>query len=95
MVQFGVSHQILRRRRALQGRDQGFGALLENLCIRGLAVPTFAHKRHATVLGHYEFQHRLFQIRPVVFGIAMRIVMACSSLSGTYAPVRAKLVVSR
>ena len=39
VVQFGVCYQISRRGRGLKGRHQGLGALLENLGIRGIAMP--------------------------------------------------------
>ena len=44
---------------------------VENLRIRRIAIPTFTHKGHPTVLGDQQFQHGLFQDRPVVFRIAM------------------------
>lgn len=71
MVPCGVGHPRPRRRRALHGRAQGFGALLEHRCLRGMAIPTGAHTRHATILGPHAFQHRLWQLRPVVFGLAL------------------------
>jgi len=60
-----------------------------------IAVPTLARQWHPAVLGDHELQHRLFQVRPMIFGVAMGDRMACSSLSGIYAPLSEKLVVSR
>src|SRR6266446_2197564 len=50
VVQFGVGHQVAWRGRTPKSRDQGLGSLLKNLCVRGIAIPTFAHQWHATVL---------------------------------------------
>lgn len=36
-----------------------------------MAIPTFAHTRDATVLRHQQCQHRLLQVRAVVFGVAV------------------------
>src|SRR5882672_8190151 len=70
-VEFAIGNELTRRGRALKGRKQCFGAILENLGIGGIAVPTFARQWHPAVLGDHEFQHRLFQVRPMVFGVAM------------------------
>lgn len=68
----GVRHHRPRRRRARHGRDQGVGALLAHLGSRGLALPTWAHHRHATVWGHQACQPRLVHLRPGVCGLALR-----------------------
>ena len=36
-----------------------------------MAVPTLAHQRDTSILGHHQFQHRLLQVWPVIFGIAV------------------------
>ena len=71
MVQLRICHQIPRRGGPLQGRQQRGGPLLEHLRIRGIPIPTFAHQGHAAVLRDHQFQHGLFQVRPVVFRVAM------------------------
>jgi len=71
MVQLRICHQIPRRGGTLQGRHQRGGPLLENLRIRGIPIPTFAHKGHAAVLRDHQCQHGLFHVRPVVFRVAM------------------------
>ena len=43
------------RRGTRKGRHQGLSPLLENLCIRRIAIPTFAHQGHAAILGHQQF----------------------------------------
>ena len=49
-VEFGVGHYVARAGGSPKSRDEGLGSLLENLCVRGIAIPTFAHQRHPTVL---------------------------------------------
>lgn len=45
--------------------------VLKNLAIEGITIPILAHQWHAAVLRHHEFQHCLFQVWPMVFGVAM------------------------
>ena len=69
--ELALGDEITRRGRGLQGRKQGFGSIVKHLAIGGIAVPTFARQWHPAVLGDHECQHRLLQVRPVVFRVAM------------------------
>ena len=71
-VPLGICDQIPRRWRTRKGSHQGRSPLLENLRIRHIAIPTFAHQGDTAILRHHQLQHRLFHIGPVVFGVAMR-----------------------
>jgi hypothetical protein len=71
-VPFGVCHQGARVGRRPQGRQQGVGALLKHLCVRGVAIPTLTHPWHPTVLRDHALYDGLFQVRTVIFGVAMR-----------------------
>jgi hypothetical protein len=71
-VPFAIGDQVPWRRRALQGLQQRLGPLLANLCIGGVAIPAFAPKGPAAILGHHQCQDGLFQVRAVIFGVPMR-----------------------
>ena len=70
-VELAIGNEITRCWRLLKGCKQRLGSVLENLAIGGIAVPIFAHQRHPAVLRHHELSHRLFQVRSVVFRVAM------------------------
>ena len=54
-----------------KGRQQGRSPLLENLGIRRIPIPAFAHHGYAAILRDHQLQHGLFQVWSVVFGIAV------------------------
>ena len=70
-VAFRVGEQIPRTGRVLKGGPQCLRPLLENLCVRGIAVPAFAQNGDTPILGHHECQHHLLPVRPVISGVAM------------------------
>jgi homoserine O-succinyltransferase len=41
--------------RTLKRRHQSLGTRLEYLCVRRIAIPTFAHQRHTAILRDHEF----------------------------------------
>jgi hypothetical protein len=95
-VRFGIGDEIARAGRVFEGTHQCLSPLLEHLGVCRVAIPALAHKGDTTVLRHHQFQHRLLQVRTIVLGVAVGVMqMACSSCSGSYSPVSAKLVVSR
>jgi hypothetical protein len=59
VVKFRVRDQIPRAGRVLHGSHQRLRSLLENLGVRGIAIPAFAHKGDTTVLRHHQLQHCL------------------------------------
>ena len=71
MVEFRVCDQIPRAGGVLKGRHQRLRPLLEDLDVRRIAIPTFAHKGDATILRDHQFQDRLLQVWPVIFGVAV------------------------
>ena len=46
VVQFGICDQIPRAGRVLEGAHQRLRPFLEHCDVRGIAIPTFAHKGH-------------------------------------------------
>ena len=66
----GICAQISGRWGTCTSGHQGLSPLLEQLCIRCLAIPTFAHQGHTTLLGPQQFSNGLLQVGPMVFGIA-------------------------
>ena len=70
-VELSICDQIPGRWGTRKGFYEGLGAFLENLRIRRIAIPTLAHQGYTAILRHHQFQHRLLQVWPVVFGIAM------------------------
>ena len=70
MVKLGVCTQIPRAGRVLDGGHQRLRPCLENLTVGRITIPTLADKGYATIVRHHQFQNRLFQVRPVISGVA-------------------------
>lgn len=71
MVQCGVRSQVPWGGEPLQGREQRRRPLLKKHGLGGVAIPTVTHHGHPTVLRDHQCQDGLFQVRAVVFGMAM------------------------
>ncbi len=71
VLEVGVCAQRPRAGRLREGGQPRLGPCLEDVDVRGMAIPTVAHRRDAPVLRHHQFQHHLLQVRPVVFGVAV------------------------
>ena len=71
VLEVGVCAQRPRAGRLREGGQPRLGPCLEDVDVRGMAIPTVAHRRDAPVLRHHPFQHHLLQVRPVVFGVAV------------------------
>ena len=71
VVQFGLCDQLSRRGSMGKGPHEGLSPLLENLGVRRIPSPTFAHHGHAAILRHHPCQNSLLQVWPVVFARAV------------------------
>ena len=71
VLEVGVCAQRPRAGRLREGGQPRLGPCLEDVDVRGMAIPTVAHRRDAPVLRHHPFQHHLLQVRPVVCGVAV------------------------
>jgi hypothetical protein len=71
VIEFGLGDELPRRWSLRKRRQQGRSPLLENLGIRRIPIPAFAHHGYATILRDQQLQNGLFQVWSVVFGIAV------------------------
>jgi hypothetical protein len=71
VVACGVCDQLPRAGCVLEGRHQRLGPFLDDVAVRGMALPTVAHTRDAPVWRDHQCQDHLLQVRPVVLGGAV------------------------